>query len=717
VRGAIGIGSVLRRAGGAALVTAASLILASPASALDSQPRLLGAAPAVQQLQLILPLRAHDAALARFATAVSTPGSPDYGHYESIPALGRRFGAAAAERQNVAAYLRAYGATQVRVDATGMLAYATMSVPAAERLFAVPLRLFEGTNRSQFVAPSAAASIPTALKGQVEGVVGLDTQQVATTAPTATAAADTIHMPLGTSPPSSEMPLSGTPSGCSGGLHSGGFTPNQYLTAYGYEPLRARGLEGQGQKLALIEIDGLKDSDLRKFASCFGLSRPAWTRYMVGGLKHPLAPGGEATLDFEVADAVAPGLKKIEVFETANSDQGILAAISAPLFTPGAKPAVISNSIGLCEPAYREARDTSAIKAEDRELQLMAAAGISFVSAAGDNGSADCSVGSVSHPHRLSVDYPASSPWDTAVGGTNLKLASTNQIASQIVWNDAAKYPHTGGGGGYSMFHTRPSYQNAVVARNQRAVPDVSMLADVAPGYAIYCTARSIQCQSTGWNQIGGTSASAPLLAAGLVLVDQDLARSSRELVGFANPLLYRLGSSSQAASVFSDVTQYSNDVGTTFGDRTPLGCCAARVGFDEASGWGSVNLAGFDAAAQSLLPQVPKVTLSVPRNQRPVQAREVVGTVSCSRTCDIGALLEVAVEKGRTFQVTGHTFSLAAGQTQKVTLRFSHQQELSLKKALATKRQIFAEAFAYALNAQGNATVLTAGKQVPIKS
>ena len=546
--------------------------------------------------------------------------------------------------------------------------------------------------------------------------MGLDTQEVAETAGTAPAAG-AISSVLDKSPPSSEMALSGTPSGCSGALHSGGFTPNQYLTAYGYGPLRTRGLEGQGQKLALVEIDGLKDSDLRMFASCFGLSRPAWTRYTVGGLKHPLAPGGEATLDFEVADAVAPDLKRIEVFETANSDQGILAAISAPLFTPGAKPAVISNSIGLCEPAYKQGHDIGAIHAEDRALQLMAAAGISFISASGDNGSADCSQGSVAHPHRLSVDYPASSPWNTAVGGTNLKLGSANQILSQPVWNDAAKYPHTGGGGGYSMFHTRPRYQNAVVARNQRAVPDVAMLADVAPGYAIYCTAHTFECPSAGWNQIGGTSAAAPLLASGLVLVDQDLARSSRELVGFANPLLYRLGSSSRAASVFSDVTQYSNDVGTTFGDGQPLGCCTARVGFDEASGWGSVNLAGFDAAAQNLLPQVPKVRLSVPRNQKPVHASGVVATVSCTRACDIGALLEVAVEKGRVFQVTGPTFSLAAGQTKKVTLRFTHRQEHSLKTALAAKRQIFAEAFAYALNAQGNATVLTAGKQVFIRS
>lgn len=710
VRGAIGIRGVLRRTGFALLGMGGCLILASPAAAIDSQPALVGAAPADQQLQLILPLQAHDAALANFAAAVSTPGSAQYGRYQSIAALGQRFGAPADERRKVIRYLQAHGATHVRVDASGLLAYATMSAPTAERLFAVPLGLFQAADRAQFVAPTTATAIPPALHGAVEGVLGLDTRPVLrpkSTIPTL------LHA---SPPPSSEMPFSGTSSGCSSARHSGGFTPDQYLTAYGYGPLRSRGLEGQGEKLALVEIDGLKDSDLRKFAHCFGLSRPAWTRYTVGGLKHPLAPGGEATLDFEVTASVAPRLKQVEVFETANSDQGILAAISAPLFTPGAKPAVISNSIGLCEPAYKQARDVGAVHAEDRELELMAGAGISFVSAAGDNGSADCGQGEVAHPHRLAVDYPASSPWATAVGGTNLELNAGNQIVSQMVWNDSTQFPHTGGGGGYSVFHNRPSYQDGVVARAQRAVPDVAMLADVAPGYAIYCTANAFDCPARGWNQIGGTSAAAPLLASGLALVDQDLSEHSRALVGFANPLLYHLGKSSRAASVFSDVTQYSNDVGATFGDRRPLGCCTARTGFDEASGWGSVNLSGFDAAAQSLLPEVPKVTLSVPRHQRPVQSHRVVATVSCTRACDVGALLEVAIQKGPVFQVTSRTFSLAAGQTHTVTLRFSHRQESSLQKALSKHLRIFAEAFGYARNAQGNATVLTAGKAVSIR-
>ena len=71
----------------------------------------------------------------------------------------------------------------------------------------------------------------------------------------------------------------------------------------------------------------------------------------------------------------------------------------------------------------------------------------------------------------------------------------------------------------------------------------------------------------------------------------------------------------------------------------------------------------------------------------------------------------------GPVFQVSSHMFSLPAGRQQKVTLRFTNRQEAELSRALAKHHRIFAEAFAYAQNAQGNATVLTAGKQVFIRS
>ena len=125
-----------------------------------------------------MPLKTDKAGLTRFATAVSTPGSPQYGQYESIPTLVRRFGAPAGERAQVLSYLRGTGATGVKIDGTGLYADATMSVGLAQRLFGGDLANFRTANASaeRFVAPTTPARIPAGLAGAVTGVVGLDTR-------------------------------------------------------------------------------------------------------------------------------------------------------------------------------------------------------------------------------------------------------------------------------------------------------------------------------------------------------------------------------------------------------------------------------------------------------------------------------------------------------------------------------------------------------------
>jgi|GEM_PF-5226576 len=134
---------------------------------------------------------------------------------------------------------------------------------------------------------------------------------------------------------------------------------------------------------------------------------------------------------------------------------------------------------------------------------------------------------------------------------------------------------------------------------------------------------------------------------AGLALLDQDLARNSRELIGFPNPLLYYLGDSSDRASVFGDVTAYSNDTEPCFG------CPAAE---------GSADFADV-----------------------PVRA-----TAGQGRSARDGAALQRA-------------------------FRFSSAQETKLRTALSKHRSIFAEAFAYAEDAQGDTTEVTPAREVAI--
>ena len=222
-------------------------------------------------------------------------------------------------------------------------------------------------------------------------------------------------------------------------------------------------------------------------------------------------------------DAAAPGLRAIDVYESQSRASDVLRAMTAPLQNSGRTPEVISASLGTCEPALALAVGTSGIRAIEGALALESAAGISVLAASGDSGSSDC-IGRDGPLAALAVNFPASSPYVTAVGGTNVALDANNAISNQITWNDA---PYSAGasGGGLSHAFSRPSYQKGFLASGFRGVPDVALLSDPLPGYAVYCTAT--ECAQGGgpgpWIAVGGTSAATPLLAGGFALVDQVL--------------------------------------------------------------------------------------------------------------------------------------------------------------------------------------------------
>ena len=190
---------------------------------------------------------------------------------------------------------------------------------------------------------------------------------------------------------------------------------------------------------------------------------------------------------------------------------------------------IITDSWGLCEPAVSPA----AAAATNSALQLAAVSGITFVAASGDAGAYDCG-----GFRQLAVDDPAAQPFATGVGGTDLRLSASGS-RHEVVWNDI-----TGaGGGGLSRFWPRPAWQAGAGVSNRfsnghRQVPDVSLHASAAQhGYPVYCTTGA--CGHAGWMTLGGTSASAPLLA-GIVadMNSYSLAHGGARL-GFANPFLY----------------------------------------------------------------------------------------------------------------------------------------------------------------------------------
>ena len=711
--------------------TAAPHMTAAPHATPAARAARVGPAPAGQRLQLVLPLRVDAAGLARFATAVSTPGSPMYGRYLSIPALARRFGASASARARVVGFLRASGATDVKVDATGLLAEAKMSARLAQRVFASPLAEFRAADHARFLAPVTAIRVPAAIHELVTGVVGLDTEPESSSATPSFATAlgplrlgplrSTAHAAAQSS---SALPRSGAPAGCPAGIAAGaqdgnpGFTPNQYLSAYDFDPLHIAGYTGQGERVALVEIDGYSAADVAAFAQCFGFAVPPVKIFGVG-LSQPLAPVGETTLDVEVLDAAAPGLKAIDVYQTNSDAAATLGAFAAPLQDAARRPQVISASLGLCEPQAYDASGLIGIEATERVLEVAASDGISVLAASGDNGSADCETAGGDPIDQLAVNYPASSQWATAVGGTNLALNATNQIVSQSVWNDGS-VADAAGGGGVSALFTRPSYQKGVVRRNRREVPDVSMLADLLPGYSIYCSA-SPECvndlNTSPWLAVGGTSAATPLLAGGVAIVDQMLRMSHRENLGLLNPLIYKLGRSTAGPAVFGDIASGSIDLGPYIpgGDGLPLGCCTATAGYDDATGWGSVSIGAFATQALTMVPNMIKFSLALPRHQRPLARHELIADVTCSAACSIGAFAVVTIGKKTSFTTTSKAYGQRSKGRKAIPVKFSKAQQRTLRSAAAHHRKIVATVYGVLIDTLGEIQNHTRGQKLAI--
>lgn len=696
------------------IAVATAMLGATPA--LASGNRVLGSAPASQSLQLVFPLKVDGAGLRRFALAVSNPQSPSYGHYRSISWLSRRFGASAAERRRVVGYLRSHDATDIHVDATGLSVDATIPVGTAQRLFATPLVRVETATGVRYVAPARGAKprIPRTLAGSITGVVGLDAAPVPISSdvvePHAKASGGDDFGPeldfgAGANR-SSELPRTGTPHGCAAGVDSGAFTPNQYLTAFGFSPLQQDGYLGQGERVAVIEVNGVDSGDVATFAQCFGLPSPNIAQHLVGRSTHP-SPAVETTLDLDMLVAAAPELSGIDVYETSTDVASVLKSFTAPLQDRADRPAVLSISLGVCEQALFASVNGAAVQDAEYGLLEDGASGITVVGATGDAGSTACLGKNGTPVDELAVNYPAASSYALAVGGTNVALSPSNQITDEVVWNDEPDALGAGGGG-FSAGE-RPAWQYPFVSAHrgrvgklrERAVPDVAMLADPHPGYAVYCTTSDCQSAGTvGWPHLGGTSAAAPLLAGGIALVDQALQHANRNRLGLIAPFLY-LESEHPAYRnyLFRDVTSGNNDIGAYLpgGHGKAAGCCSARPGFDQASGFGSLDLYHLATFAVTVLPDIDlHISVSIPPHQNPIRTGSMTAVVSCSTGCyGLTAAASVTVGHAKrfdTFAPSAHDLS-SAGSV-RFRIAFTRKQLRKLRAGVRRRDRIVATVY-----------------------
>jgi kumamolisin len=364
-----------------------------------------------------------------------------------------------------------------------------------------------------------------------------------------------------------------------------GYTPPQVAQLYNFPA----GTDGTGQCIGILEFGGgYHTTDLNTYFQQLGMSAPSITAVSVDGVTNQPDPGQdspdtEVMLDIEVAGSVAPGANLVVYFSNF-TEQGWVDALTTAVHDSVHNPSVLSISWGFAE--GQSIWSAQAIQAVNEAFQAAAAMGVTVCCAAGDDGSRDQVNDGLAH-----VDFPAASAWVLACGGTTLQ-SSGNKIVSETVWNDGTD----GGasGGGVSDTIPLPAWQaNANVppsvnpgAHVGRGVPDVAGDADPATGFQVLADGQQ--------GIVGGTSAVAPLWAALIARINQQLGTPA----GFVNPLLY---SQVAKANGFHDITTGNNDI------TGEIGGYPAGVGWDACTGLGSPNgaaiansLAGASAAGGS---------------------------------------------------------------------------------------------------------------------
>ena len=328
----------------------------------------------------------------------------------------------------------------------------------------------------------------------------------------------------------------------------GGHKPNAVAALYKFPVTAGR---GAGQCIALIELGGgYRASDNAAAFAAMGLPVPTVVPVSVSGGQNNPGPNanadGEVALDIQVAGGAAPRAR-IAVYFAPNTFQGFVDAVSRAVHDPINKPSVISISWGAPEVHWTG----QAVTAMNGAFRDAARLGITVLAASGDNLATDGVSG-----NALNVDFPASSPYVLGCGGTRIDTQN-GAIVDERVWNNVT----SGTGGGVSALFALPSYQaNANVPAvhgrpgRWRGVPDVAADADPNSGYLIVVAGAG--------QQIGGTSAVAPLWAGLFALVNE----ASGQHAGFAHLRLY------SHPSVFRDILTGNNRIG--------------GVGYDAHQGW-----------------------------------------------------------------------------------------------------------------------------------
>ncbi len=469
-----------------------------------------------------------------------------------------RYGADPTDVAKVEQFAQESHLTVVRSDLSQRIVVLSGPLQAVSAAFRVQLVQYTSP-RGNYRGRVGPVQIPAYLQGVVEGIFGLDNRSQARphlryTRPDGSGSAS------GALATATAAPAFGTP---------GSFAPPQVGEMYNFP----KDLDGSGQCIGILEFGGgYSESDLQAYFQRLGMPAPKITAVSVGGVGN--APGkdpdsdAEVLLDIEIAASLAPGAKLV-VYFAPFTEQGWVDVVTAAIHDTQNRPSVLSISWGFTE--GQDIWTPQAIQTVNQSFQAAALQGITICAASGDDGSRDQL--DDGHAH---VDFPASSPYVLACGGTTL-LFSGNTFTGEKVWNDGGRDQGGGAtGGGVSDDIAQPSWQKGIVPPSVnpgnhvgRGVPDVAGNADGVSGYAILADGQLL-------SGVGGTSAVSPLWSALIARANQKLGKP----VGYINPLLY---TSLGKTNAFRDVTSGNND--PTGGK---LGGYQSGSGWDACTGWGS---------------------------------------------------------------------------------------------------------------------------------
>jgi hypothetical protein len=517
---------------------------------------------------------AQQGVLARLLQDQQDPASKDYHRWLTPQQFGQRFGFSTADIAAVSTWLESQGFTVVDVPPSRNLIVFSGTIQTVQAAFRTTIHryLLEGESH---IANSGPVSLPAALAPHVWAVNGLD---------------DFQPKPSGGKKQRVRPAFNN-----SDGSHN--LAPADFAVIYNLLPMYQAGFTGSGQQIAVVGRCAIGLSDVQRFRGSFSLPPNNPQLILAAGSPDP-GPNGvqsgdcdEAYLDVEWSGGVASGATIDYIYAT-----DVFFAVQYAVTQNTAS--ILTMSFGGCEQNV----GSSGVSAAFESLAQQAnAQGITWIASSGDSGAAACdaafSTTANEASNGLSVNFPASIPEVTAVGGTEFNEPTGNYWTSvngngggsalsyipETAWNETAtSYGLASSGGGLSVFYPKPTWQTGkgVPVDDHRGVPDLALTAAEHDGYLIVETGQAF-IES-------GTSAAAPSFAAILAILNQyEVAQGlqSQPGQGNINPNLYRLSQNVPAA--FHDITTGNNIVPCVSGTT---GCTTGSYGFHAGPGYDLVT-------------------------------------------------------------------------------------------------------------------------------